>query len=211
LNLYQSRSRFHRRTAADALDPSTNVLVSRLDRLADLGEERAGENRQEAHLKRNPHGQLPALELDNGSYLSEITAICEYLEDKHPKPPLIGSTPEEKAECRMWTRRVDLNICEHLANGYRFGEGNDFFKSRILTAPEASPGLKAIAQNRLSWLDGQMVDGREYLCGKRFTLADILLYCFVTFFAKVGQPIEATNKNIGAWIERVGGRPSMKA
>ena len=172
---------------------------------------RACENRQEAHLKRNPHGQLPALELDNGSYLSEITAICEYLEDKHPKPPLIGSTPEEKAECRMWTRRVDLNICEHLANGYRFGEGNDFFKSRILTAPEASPGLKAIAQNCLNWLDGQMVDGREYLCGKRFTLADILLYCFVAFFAKVGQPIETANKNIGAWIERVGGRPSMKA
>jgi glutathione S-transferase len=172
---------------------------------------RAGENRQEAHLKRNPHGQMPALELDNGSYLSEITAICEYLEDEHPKPPLIGSTPEEKAECRMWTRRVDLNICEHLANGYRFGEGNDSFKSRILTAPEASPGLKAIAQNRLNWLDGQMVDGREYLCGERFTLADILLYCFVTFFAKVGQPIETTNKNIGAWIERVGGRPSMKA
>ncbi len=172
---------------------------------------RAGENRQEAHLKRNPYGQMPTLELDNGSYLSEITAICEYLEDKHPKPPLIGSTPEEKAECRMWTRRVDLNICEPLANGYRFGEGNDFFKSRILTAPEASPGLKAIAQNRLKWLNGQMVDGREYLCGKRFTLADILLSCFVTFFAKVGQPIDPANKNIGAWIERVGERPSMKA
>lgn len=172
---------------------------------------RAGENRQETHLKRNPQGQTPTLELDNGRYLSEITAICEYLEDKHPKPPLIGSTPEEKAECRMWTRRVDLNICEPLANGYRFGEGNDFFKSRILTAPEASPGLKAIAQNRLKWLDHQMADGREYLCGKRFTLADILLSCFVTFFAKVGQPIDPANKNISAFIERVGGRPSMKA
>jgi glutathione S-transferase len=170
-----------------------------------------GENRQEAHLKRNPHGQVPTLELDSGSYLSEITAICEYLEDKHPKPPLVGSTPEEKAECRMWTRRVDLNICEQLGNGYRFGEGNDFFKNRILTAPEASPGLKAIAQNRLKWLDGQMADGRQYLCGERFTLADILLYCFVTFFAKVGQPIDPANKNIGNWIERVGGRPSMKA
>ncbi len=172
---------------------------------------RAGENRQEAHLRRNPHGQMPTLELDNGSHLSEITAICEYLEDRHPIPPLIGSTPEEKAECRMWTRRVDLNICEHLANGYRFGEGNNFFKSRIPTAPEASPGLKAIAQNRLKWLDGQMADGREYLCGRRFTLADILLYCFLTFFPKVGQPIDPANKNIGAWIERVGRRPSMTA
>jgi|SRR5579871_1104792 len=170
---------------------------------------RAGENRQEAHLKRNPHGQTPTLELDNGRHLSEITAICEYLEDKHPQPPLIGSTPEEKAECRMWARRVDLNICEPLANGYRFGEGNDFFRSRILTAPEAAPGLKAIAQNRLKWLDGQIADGREYLCGERFTLADILLFCFVTFFAKVGQPIDPSNKNIGAWLERIAGRPSI--
>ena len=172
---------------------------------------RAGDNRKEPHLKRNPHGQMPTLELDNGAYVSEITAICEYLEDKNPKPPLIGSTAEEKAECRMWTRRVDLNICEPLANGYRFGEGNDFFKSRILTVPEASPGLKAVAQNRLKWLDGQMADGREFLCGKRFTLADILLYCFVTFFAKVGQPIDENNKNVGAWLKRVGARPSMKA
>src|SRR5947207_8116287 len=100
---------------------------------------RAGDNRKEPHLKRNPHGQMPALELDNGSYLSEITAICEYLEDKTPKPALIGSTPEEKAECRMWTRRVDLNICEPLLNGFRFSQGLDFFKPRIVVAPEAAP------------------------------------------------------------------------
>src|SRR5690349_5144354 len=122
---------------------------------------RAGDNRKEPHLKRNPHGQMPTLELDNGSFVSEITAICEYLEDKNPKPVLIGSTPEEKAECRMWTRRVDLNICEPLANGFRYGEGIRLFKERILTVPEASPGLKAVAQDRIKWLDGQLADGRE--------------------------------------------------
>src|SRR5512143_2853129 len=79
-----------------------------------------GENREGDHLKRNPHGQMPTLELDNGAFLSEITAICEYLEDKNPKPALIGTTPEEKAETRMWTRRIDLNICEPMANGFRF-------------------------------------------------------------------------------------------
>ena len=47
---------------------------------------RKGENREAEHLKRNPHGQMPTLELDDGSYLSEITAICEYLEEKHPAP-----------------------------------------------------------------------------------------------------------------------------
>jgi glutathione S-transferase len=100
---------------------------------------RGGENRQAEHLKRNPHGQMPTLELDDGSYLSEITAICEYLEEKSPKPPMIGSTAEERAECRMWARRVDLNICEPLANGYRFGEALKFFQNRIPCAPEASP------------------------------------------------------------------------
>src|ERR1700710_1047648 len=89
---------------------------------------RAGENRQPEHLKRNPHGQLPTLELDDGSHLSEVTAICEYLEEKNPKPAMIGSTPEERAECRMWTRRIDLNICEPSAHGYRFGEGVKFFE-----------------------------------------------------------------------------------
>ena len=77
---------------------------------------RGGENRAPEHLKRNPHGQMPALELDDGRFLSEITAICEYLEEKKPEPALIGHTAEQRAECRMWTRRVDLNICEPLAN-----------------------------------------------------------------------------------------------
>ena len=147
---------------------------------------RKGENREAEHLKRNPHGQMPTLELDDGSYLSEITAICEYLEEKNPAPALIGSTPEERAECRMWTRRVDLNICEPLANGYRFGEALKFFEKRIPVVPEASPGLKMIAQNRLKWLNGQMA-GKEYLCGKRFTLADIFLYGWLEF-RQSGRP-----------------------
>src|ERR1700742_1542007 len=101
---------------------------------------RGGENRQEAHLKRNPHGQMPTLELDDGSYLSEITAICEYLEEKKPSPPMIGSTPEERAECRMWTRRVDLNICEPMANGFRYSLGLRMFQNRIVCVPEAAGG-----------------------------------------------------------------------
>ncbi len=171
---------------------------------------RGGENRQPEHLKRNPIGQLPALELDDGSYLSEITAICEYLEEKNPNLAMIGSTPEQRAECRMWTRRVDLNICEPLLNGFRFGEGLKFFQKRIPCAPEASPGLKMIAANRLQWLDGQMGD-KDYLCGKRFTLADILLYCWLDFGGQVGQPLDPANTKIAAWFARVGERSSAKA
>ena len=171
---------------------------------------RKGENREAEHLKRNAMGQMPTLELDDGSYLSEITAICEYLEEKNPAPALIGSTPEQRAECRMWTRRVDLNICEPLANGYRFGEALKFFEKRIPVVPEAAPGLKMIAQNRLKWLDGQIA-GKEYLCGKRFTLADIFLYGWLNFGNQVGQPLDPANANIAAWFARIGERPSAKA
>ena len=171
---------------------------------------RGGENRQPEHLKRNPHGQMPTLELDDGSYLSEVTAICEYLEEKNPNPPMIGSTPEQRAECRMWTRRIDLNICEPLTNGYRFGEALKFFQKRITCAPEASPGLKLIAANRLQWLDGQIA-GKPFVCGDRFTLADMMLYCWIDFGNQIGQPLNPANTNIAAWFDRVGQRPSVKA
>ncbi len=170
----------------------------------------AGENRKAEHLKRNPHGQMPALELDDGSFVCEILAICEYLEDTNPNPPLVGTTPEEKAETRMWTRRIDLNICEPLANGFRYGEGQGFFKDRVLTVPEASAGLKKVAQDRIRWLDGQMA-GKEFVCGARFTLADILLYGFLAFGIGVGQPFDPANTNVAAWFERVKARPSAKA
>lgn len=171
---------------------------------------RGGENREEAHLARNPHGQMPALELDDGSYLSEVTVICEYLEERKPNPPLIGATPEQRAECRMWVRRIDLNICEPMANGYRYGEAVKFFGKRIPVVPEASPGLKGVAANRLQWLNGQL-SGKTFICGDRFTLADMLLFCWIDFFGQNGQPLDAANSNIAALIARVAERPSAKA
>ncbi|MEO0720028.1 MAG: glutathione S-transferase N-terminal domain-containing protein, partial [Pseudomonadota bacterium] len=62
------------------------------------------ENRQADYLQLNPAGQTPALELDDGRVISETYAICEYLEEKYPAPSLIGTTPEERAETRMWWR-----------------------------------------------------------------------------------------------------------
>lgn len=169
-----------------------------------------GENRQPAHLARNPHGQMPALELDDGSFLSEVIPICEYLEEKHPAPALIGTTPEERAECRMWTRRIDLNICEPLAMGFRFSDGLPLFKDRIVCVPEAAPGLKKIAADRIRWLDGQM-QGKAFVCGDRFTLADMMLYCWLEFGARVKQPLDPVNTTIAAWMKRIAERPSTKA
>lgn len=170
----------------------------------------AGENRQSAFLAKNPSGQSPCLLLDDGSYLSEITVICEYLDEKFPGPSLIGANAEERGEARMWTRRVDLNICEPLTNGFRFAEGLALFKDRIVTVPEAAPGLKRIAQDRLRWLDRQIA-GRTFLCGERLTLADVLLYCFLAFGNAVGQPLNPEFTHVKAWFDRMAARPSAAA
>ncbi|WP_374572645.1 glutathione S-transferase family protein [Phenylobacterium sp.] len=169
-----------------------------------------GENRQEPYKAKNPAGQLPCLELDDGSCVCEITAICEYLDEKFPEPPLIGKTPEERAETRMWVRRIDLNILEPLANGFRYAEGLPLFQSRMTTIPHAAADLKALAKEKLAWLDGLMT-GRKWIAGERFTLADILLYCFLEFGAQVGQPLDPDNKNIIAWQERMKARAKVPA
>ena len=169
-----------------------------------------GENRREPYLSKNPSGQLPCLELDDGTFLAEVTAICEYIEEKHPKPPLIGSTPEERANTRMWVRRIDLNIVEPMLNAFRYGAGLALFKDRIRTMPQAVDDLKALASEKLAWLDGQIA-GRDFIAGERFTLADALLFATLEFGASVGQPLDPSLKNLAAWRERVASRPSIEA
>ena len=170
----------------------------------------AGENRQPDYLSKNPSGTTPALQLDDGSFVAEITVICEYLDDKNGNSDLIGTTAEARAETRMWGRRIDLQIMENVANGFRYSEGLAMFKDRLRTIPHAADDLKILAQERLTWLDQQMA-GKQFVCGDRFTLADIMLYCFLEFGISVGQPLNDANKNVSAWYERVAARPSAAA
>jgi glutathione S-transferase len=169
-----------------------------------------GENRKEPHLAKNPAGQLPVLELDSGQAICEIIPICEYIDETHPSPPLVGTTPEERAETRMWTRRIDLNICEPMANGFRFSNGLRLFENRVHCIPQAADDLKAIAAERLTWLDG-LIEGRDFVVGDNISMADILLFGFIEFGAQVGQPLDPANKNLTAWRERMAARPSAAA
>ena len=169
-----------------------------------------GENRKEAHLKRNPSGQCPALETDDGNFIAEITAICEYLDELSSQGSLIGETPKERAETRMWVRRIDLQIIEPLTNGFRYSEGYDLFKDRLRLIPQAADELKTLCQERLTWLDGQL-EGKQFICGDRFSLADIMLYCFLKFGIKVGQPLNANNKNVTNLFNQLDSRGSAKA
>jgi glutathione S-transferase len=171
----------------------------------------AGENRREPYTRLNPAGQMPALELDDGTVIAEITAICEYLDEiKKDTPSLIGDTPAERASTRMWTRRIDLNIVEPAANGFRFSDGLKLFENRIRCIPEAADGLKATARDKLTWLDGLMA-GKPFVGGSRITMADILLFPFIDFMANVKQPLDPANRNLGAWFERMKARPSAAA
>ena len=165
------------------------------------------ENRQEAYLSKNPGGQLPALELDNGDVIAETVVICDYLEDLYPDPALIGKSAEERAEARMWNRRIEQKITENIYAGFRFAEGLQLFESRVRCLPEAAAGLKAAGQDGLAWLDMQ-IEGKEFICGNRITIADLVLYCCTDFASGVGQSIDSNLKNITDWFSRVEKRES---
>lgn len=169
-----------------------------------------GENRQGDYLKTNPAGQSPALIFDDGSVLTEITAICEYLDETQPGPSLLGQTPEQRAQTRRWTRWADLNIIEPMANGFRYSQGLAMFKDRMRCLPEAADGLKAKAQDGMKFLDAQLA-GRKYVAGDQFSLADIMLYCFQAFGTQVGQPLNPDLKNVARWYGETEARPSAKA
>ena len=171
----------------------------------------AGENRREPYLKVNPSGQCPALELDDGTILAEVTAICEYLDEVNKgTPSLIGDTPAARAATRMWTRRVDLNIVEPALNGFRFAEGLKMFQNRVHCIPAAADDLKATAREKLAWLEGQMA-GKTYIAGSKLSLADIFLFPMLDFLKTVGQGIDPAHKNLNAWYDRMKARPSAAA
>ena len=170
----------------------------------------AGANRQAPYLQKNPAGQTPSLELDDGTVIAETVTICEYLEEQKPQPALIGETAAERANTRMWVRRVELNITEYMYNGFRFAEGIEIFRNRMLCLPEAAAGLKAKGKAGREWLD-KLIEGRDFVAGNKFTLADIVLFACVDFAKGVGQPLEPELKNLSAWYARVAARPSAKA
>lgn len=170
----------------------------------------AGENRQPAFLAINPSGSTPVLMLDSGEALAETTAICEYLEELHPHPPLIGSTPEARARTRMWTRRIDLAVVQPMTHGFRAAEGLPMFKARVRCLPQAADDLKATAREGLAWLEAQLGE-RSFIAGDAPTLADIVLYSFIEFGALVGQGLDASHARLAAWRGRMASRDSAKA
>lgn len=174
-----------------------------------------GENWREPYITEiNRTGQVPALALDDGQVIREILPICEYLEELSPTPALIGSTPEERAETRMWTRWIDLKYVERMTEAcvVRPGPIREHYAlhTRLLLPETVGEICAEIARDRLLWLDSEMA-GREFVCGNRFTLADIHLWVFLDFFEMLGLSYPRAAGWIDDFYRRVGERPSASA
>jgi glutathione S-transferase len=174
----------------------------------DLGR---GEHRSDAYLARNPLGQVPLLELDDGRQLAETRAICTYLEGLHPQPNLMGEGFDERAFIEMMDRRCELQLFLKIAHCVR----------------HVHPGLAALEQPQFAdfgasqgekmritarWLDGVLA-GRPYVAGERFTIADITAFCALEFargLMKFRPGLEGM-ANLQAWRDRVAERGSAKA
>lgn len=170
----------------------------------------AGDNLGEEYRALNPSAQSPCLQLDDGSVLAEVTVICDYLDEINDGPSLMGDTAQERAETRMWCRRIDTRILEPMTLGFRSAEGLPLFQDRYHVIPHAADDLKATVQKNWAWLEPQLAD-KTYICGERFTLADIQLFCFAEFGIMVGQGIPTDLPNLQGWYERVADRPSVAA
>ena len=110
----------------------------------------------------------------------------------------------------MWVRRVEMNITEHMYNGFRYAEGIDIFRDRMLCFPESADSLKAKAKGGREWLNGLM-EGRDFVGGDSMCLADLILFCCLDFMNGVGQPLEPELSNLSSWMERMNGRASAAA
>jgi glutathione S-transferase len=166
------------------------------------------EHKSPEHRARNSLGQVPTLELDDGTCISETVAICRYFEETTPDPPLFGTTPAEKALVDMWVRRVEFTVMGPVGQYWRHAHP---FTARLLTQfKDFGESNREHYQGAQKWLDREL-DGRPFVAGETYTMADICLLSTVDFATWIGLPREDGCANLKAWHERVSGRPSAAA
>jgi glutathione S-transferase len=175
----------------------------------DLG---AGEQFSEAFRKVNPDCVVPALELDDGSVISEVLAICQYLEEIQPAPSLLGSTPEERARVTMWNAKVEQQGLWAMAEAFRNSARG--LADRAVTGPDAYPQIPELAdrgrkrvEQFFRRLDDSLSETR-FVAGDNFSMADISAMVVVDFagWIKITIPEDATN--LRRWHAEVSARPS---
>ncbi len=167
-----------------------------------------GENATPEFLAKNPLGKLPVLELDDGGYLSESIAICRYLEDMYPEPPLFGRNSRERAEVEMWNRRMELDLMSSV--GDAFTQVHEFWKGRRTQFPDYGEDRRQYAFKIMDWLDKELAD-REFVAGDIYTVADITAQCALVMGKNTGTRIPEGAANLQRWFDAVSARPSARA
>ena len=168
-----------------------------------------GENKTEEYLSKNPLGRMPLLELDDGTCIAESIAICRYLENEHPDPPLFGTSSLEQATIEMWQRRMEFQFLNPMINIFR--NTHEMWKDRMIQIPQIAEIESKDVKEKMVWLNREL-EGREYIAGETYSVADITAQCaFVMGKAAVGIRIPDDLSNLDAWWSRVTSRPTARA
>lgn len=150
-------------------------------------------------LTRNPRGQVPFLELDDGRIIAETVSICRYLDELHPEPPMFGTTAFERAETDMWIRRVETALGTPISLFWQ--HGHPFTAALVTQIPAMAEQAKTRSNEAMVWFDDQLAD-HDWLAGNRMTMADITLLSLVDFGGFIGIPVPETLTNLTVWHQR---------
>ena len=176
---------------------------------------KAGEQFSDEFRSINPDCVVPALQLDDGSCLSEVLAICDYLESLHPEPPLLGKNPLERARILMWNGKSEQQGLWATANAFRNAARG--LADRAITGPVPYAQIPELAQRGRDQvkqffyrLDRQL-SANDFVAGERFSVADITAMVTSDFAARLDIPIPEDTAHTRRWYESVATRPSYAA
>jgi len=168
-----------------------------------------GGTRTPEFLAINSFGELPVLELDDGRMLTESVAICRYFEELHPEPSLMGKSAYEQAHIEMWNRRVEQQLFWTIGAVARHTFA--FFADKIEQFPDYAASQRRLFDKNWAWFNGELSDGRPFVTGEAFTIADItgmaaLLVCDFT-----DKTLPSDLKHAKRWAETMRARHSFAA
>jgi glutathione S-transferase len=167
-----------------------------------------GEHKQPAYLAKAGLPQLPMLEMDDGTTITESLAICRYLESVYPEPNLFGRSPKEAAVIEMWTRRAEMLVATPFMLGVR--HAHPAFAPLETQVPEVAEWNQKTGLNALKILDRRLADS-PFLAADRLTIADIIAAVGIDFarIVRLRPPEEMTHLN--RWMAAMRERPGAKA
>ena len=168
---------------------------------------RSGEQFGESFRAINPDCTVPVLELDDGTALSEVFAICQYLEETHPEPPILGRDVTERALVTMWNAKIEQQGLGAIAEIFR--NQSKGFKGRALTGQQGFEQLPALAERGmtrlLQFFDrlDRHLGTSKYVAGDAFTLADITALVAIEFAGRLKVEIGDGRSDLSRWFEEI--------